>query len=522
MVKSSFSIAFATLLSRVFGLVRVVFEARIIGGGAAASGWFLAFAIPNLFRRIFGEGALGTALVPMLRSELEYNNNVDARNKFGSVLLFISIILAFIVIICGTGAFFLRPCAVSEKNSIFLQILPVIIPYAFFICLVGALSSVLNMLKVFFLPALSALFFNILMIGTLILSMYFIDKNLLRLQLLSFSVVLSGFLQLIFCLYLLKKNQFLPKIKSVFKIDWHFLKELWKLMIPSLIGASALQLSLIFDKSLAFFLNSNALPALTYSDRLIYLPVGVFAVSFGTVSLSYMSESAVKKDFQAMINSMFAGLKVLLLICIPTAFLFFLLAKPIISIICYGGEFAVKELDEVAYAFSFYCWGIPFFAMAKIMSSAFFSMKDMKTPLKISLLAILVNVLLSISLIFPFKQGGIALATAISSALNNFLLLFVLQKQLSIGKEQIRSFVIVSGKIVFSALLAAILLIYVLQQQYLPVFSYGDKVGEFLRIFYCSTIFGGSYLLFCFVFKIKELNSLFVIFRRFKPVDSEV
>ena len=420
----------ATLLSRVLGLFRVILEAGILGGGALASAWQLAFMVPNMFRRFLGEGALGTAMVPMVSHALEKDGRDETRRQLSMIFITLGIVLAGLVVIITGISFLLRLWVVVERGRLALELIPLLMPYAFFMCFVGVISSVLNSVKVFFLPALGALLLNISIIACLLFVAPSLGKDYYAiLQALSYAVLIAGAVQLGLMLLLLHRHKMFPMKMESFRNGSKVVKELFRLTLPGLIGASALQFSLLTDRLIAAFIGDYAVPALTYSDRIVYLPIGIFALSLGAVLLPNMSRAAAKDDFEELFSNLRLALRCLLYLCIPIAVFTVLFRVPLLRLLYMRGAFTEVSLQETAWAMLFYACGIPFFATTKILVPAFYARKDMTTPLKISVLCILVNLVLSLSLMVWLRQGGIALATVIASLLNNFLLLWVLHKR---------------------------------------------------------------------------------------------
>ena len=432
-LKSSVGIGSATMLSRLLGLVRVMLVARVLGGGALASAWYMAFMVPNLFRRLLGEGALGTALVPIMTHSLETHGREETKRAVAIVFIVLSLILGILCIIIASGCLIFQDFPSTERGRLTLQLLPILIPYAFFMCLVGASSAVLNTLRIFFLPALGALSLNIFMIACLwLLCPALSGQPLMQLRYLSFAVLLAGAVQLVYNMIILKKYDLFPSFSaSCLKSRWA-LRELWVLILPGLAGAGAMQISFFADRTLAYFIGDQAVPALVYSDRLVYLPIGVIAVSFGTVLLPSMSKAAELGNNQGIINALLFALRQILFITIPIAVFTIFMGELLLKVIYFGGNFSESDLQETLYALRYYAIGIPFFCTIKACVSAFYSRRDMITPLKISILCIVVNIVLNVILMFPLRQAGIALATVIASLLNNLLLLIVLQKQLEL------------------------------------------------------------------------------------------
>ena len=442
LLKSTSGVALATMSSRILGLLRDILFAAFIGGDTIMSSWILAFTIPNLFRRLLGEGALGTALVPLLTRTLEQKDGKKAAGKnfillvgvLGSFLALISLVTAIVSLI-------VFPFISTERIKLTFQILPIMMPYAIFICLSGIAGAALNSLKKFFLPALTSLILNITLILCLFLLVPIMSSPFTILLSLSIAVLLAGIIQLGVMLLLLHKEGLLQKMRiSQIKQAKNdpFIKDILTLTIPGLIGASALQISFLADRWLACCLGNHAVPALYYSDRIVFLTIGVFAVAMGTVMLPDMSRFASKNDFDGMIKTLILGLRQIFFICIPAAFFTFLFREELIKLLFMRGAFDALALKETAWALAFYSLGIPFFASIKIMLSGFYSRKDMKTPVKISIGCIILNLVLSLVLMWPLRQGGIALATVISSIINNAVLFFLLKRHLkNINLKQI-------------------------------------------------------------------------------------
>ena len=492
-LKSSSSVALATLLSRVLGLFRVILEASVLGGGVLASAWQLAFMVPNMFRRFLGEGALGLAIVPLISHALEKEGRDDTRRYLSIIFLSLGIVLGILIIIISGIAILLRLWVTVNYGQLALQLIPLLMPYAFFMCFVGVVSSILNSVKVFFLPALGALLLNISLIVCLLLIVFnSVNDYHSILQALSYAVLISGAVQLGLMLLLLHHHKMFPlKMKSFHK-GFKILKELFRLTLPGLIGASALQFSLLTDRLIAAFIGPNAVPALGYCDRIIYLPIAVFALSLSSVLLPNMSHAAARNDFEEFFGNLRMALRFLLYFCIPIAIFAVLFRVPLLRLVYMRGAFTEKSLQETAWAMLFYGCGIPFFATTKILLPAFHAHKDMTTPLKISILCILVNLVLSLTLMLWLRQGGIALATVIASLLNNILLLWMLHKKFKAHTLKLKSLLseLFRGIVVGTVLSLLLLMIYPLLLTNLNVSWLPD---DLLSLTVTSIVFCGLY-----------------------------
>ena len=419
--------------------------------------WELAFMVPNLFRRLLGEGALGSALVPLVSYTLQKHGKEQARKDLACIFAALGAVLAVICIVIGIVSMVISEFVETERVKLAFQVLPVVAPYAFFICIIGAMSSVLNSMKIFFLPALAATFLNVSMIACLIWIVPSLSANpRSMLESLGLSVVISGVLELLFILAVLYRVGMMPSFSFAALKNLPVLAELWKMTLPAMLGASALQISLVVDNSIACYINEYAVPSLKYSDRIIYLPIGIFAVSFGSVALASLSRSAASGNIEEMLSSMIFSIRHLLFICIPVTFFIFFFSEPLIRFLFFRGCFNERALHETSYAMMCYSVGIPSFAAIKISIAGFYSRKDMKTPLKVSVLCIVANIVLNLILMWPLKQGGIAIATVITSFMNNFILLYILNKQLrGIPFEKLLNTIFISALAAGSGILVA-------------------------------------------------------------------
>lgn len=504
-MRSSGALALATLASRVLGFFREVLTAMILGGGTLAAAWNLAFILPNMFRRILGEGALGTALVPLISHTIEKEGHEKAREKFSAILFWLTLLLALISVLISLASLIAVPYAKQEHLKLALKAAPLVMPYSIFICTIGVISSLLNSMRVFFIPALASLLLNILMVGCLYFVCPFLTRDMDILNSLSISVLISGILEIILMLWLLKKYEMFPSFRKSNISHFDYIKEIWYLTLPGLFGASVLQISLIADKAIACWISEYAVPALVYSDRLIYLPVGVFAVSFGTVSLTEMSRASARGEIDLMIKHMAFAMKQLLFIAIPVTAFMMVFGHSILELVYMRGAFGEKELTETYNAFKYFVFGIPAFAAAKVSVAAFYARKDMKTTVKISAACITLNIIMNLLLMRSMAQSGIALSTVICSYINNISLLLILKLQL--GNIQMKSILLSILKTLFSSVAAAVAALYiynVCKSAELPVFI----SKELLPLLAASAAFGLVFPAAAFLSRSEEFRDL--------------
>lgn len=429
-LRSSLGSSMAILLSRVLGLVRTLLEAQVLGGNALASIWQTLEMIPNLFRRLLGEGALAQALIPMLSHTEAEKGISEMRRQLAVVLSFLTLLLIVVTIAVSLtglliGNFFPLPDYVKSA----MTFLPMIMPYAIFICLVGVMTAVVNTRKVFFLAFLNAVILNIVLIVLLYLAGKYAQNNASKiLYILISGVLLSGVLQLAMLMYLLKKYGVFPLWQKSEKPAKSICAELYKLALPGVISGGVGQIGLVIDRSIALSLGAYAVPALCYSERLVFLPVGLVAVALGSVLMANMSLAAANKNYAEMVDDMTLGLRYVWFLCAPMAIFLIAYREPVIRLLYMRGEFTAAETAYTASALFYYAMGIPAFCSSKILLPGFYARKDMKTPFVISVVCISLNIPLSIILMFPLKHGGIALATVLVQMLSNVLLLYFLRK----------------------------------------------------------------------------------------------
>ncbi len=426
--KNSRNLMISTFICRILGFFREILTADIIGGGLMMSAWVLASTIANMARRILGEGAVGMALVPLLSATLKQKGKEAAREEFSAVCIFLTLLLSGLCIGATLLILILQHVVTSQVWLLAFRLLPIVMPYMIFICLVGIFSSYCNCFRSYFLPSLTAILQNLLLIAALYLLCSRV-RGFGQLNILAWTVLLSGILEFAFMVFLLKYMGLLPVFKRNIVRNDAVVKRLFAKASYGILGMSALQVSMLCDRVIASWISDYAPAALYNSDRLIYLPVGIFAVAFGTVSLTEMSHMTAEGRYRDMMGTLMLSLRDLLFITVPLVAFMMLFSTPLIRMFFYRGAFDQTALEATEIAFWFYCLGIPAFACLKIFTAGFYASQDMKTPLLVSIGCILLNLILNLLLMSPLEQGGIALATVIASYTNNGILLVMLLKR---------------------------------------------------------------------------------------------
>ena len=415
-----------TFVSRILGLVRDVVIARVFGPGDGADAFFLAFKIPNFLRRLFAEGAFNQAFVPVLseyRSQRSLTQVQELINVvagyLGTVLLLIS---AFVVAAAPWVAYPIAYGFTSDpaKFQLFVDMLRITFPYLFLISMTAFAGAILNSYDRFAVPALTPALLNLSLIASaLILSPYFTQPEIA----LAWGVMIAGISQLLFQLPFLIKMQLLPKPQLTKGHEG--VSRILRLMVPALFGVSVSQINLLLDTVIASFLVSGSVSWLYFSERLMDLPLGIFAVAIATVVLPSLSRRHAERSLEEFAALLDWALRLILLIAIPASLALVLLSQPIIITLFQNDNFDVFDVTQVTMSLQAYTVGLVAFMAIKVFAPGYYARQDTKTPVRIGIVAMLANMALNVLLVFvlDMAHSGLALATSLAAFLNAGLLL---------------------------------------------------------------------------------------------------
>ncbi len=429
--KAAGIVGLATLLSRILGFIRDMVIARYFGAGFSTDAFFVAFRIPNLLRRLFAEGSLSIAFIPVFTEHLKKNGKDEAFQMARSALRLLAVLLVVVIIV----GILLAPIIVHviapgfsnspEKHALTVLLTRIMFPYVFFICLVALCMGILNVLGHFAAPALAPVFLNLAMIA----SVYLISSEMPDpVLVLAFGVLAGGVLQLLLQLPFLVKKGFYFWEKASF---YHpGLKKIGKLMLPAVFGAGVYQVNILVGTLLASFLKEGSISYLYYADRLVQFPLGIFAISTATALMPIISRQAAEKDYASVKETFAYAMRLIFFITLPSMAGLIVLREPIIKILFQRGNFNVEAAQLTAYAVLCYGVGLWAFSAVRIVVSTFYALSDTKTPVKMATISIAVNIMLGISLMWPLGHGGLALATSLASMLNFGMLIRVLKTRL--------------------------------------------------------------------------------------------
>ncbi|WP_058553632.1 murein biosynthesis integral membrane protein MurJ [Thiohalocapsa sp. ML1] len=413
-----------TLLSRVLGFVRDLLIARLFGADAATDAFFVAFKVPNLLRRLFAEGAFAMALVPVLQQYREAGDAAALRGFLdraaGTLALVLFAVTALGVLAAPVLVLAFAPgfLADAETHELAAAMLRLTLPYLFFIGLTAFAGGILNTYERFGVPAFTPVLLNLVLIGCALMLAPRLAEPVMAL---AWGVLLAGVAQLAFQLPFLARLKLLPRLRLGFRDPG--VRRIGRLMGPALFGVSVAQLSLLIDTLLASFLATGSISWLYYSDRLVEFPLGVLGAALGTVILPRLAQrsgSHTRAEFSATLDW---ALRWVLLLGLPASLGLMLLAGPVLASLFLSGAFGPDDVAMARQSLVAYSAGLVGFMAIKVLAPGFYARQDMRTPVRIALVAMLANLVLSLALMFPFGHGGLALATSLAALLNSALLL---------------------------------------------------------------------------------------------------
>lgn len=429
MLIKSLIVSSMTFVSRILGLIRDIVIASFIGAGGAADAFLVAFKIPNFLRRLFAEGAFNQAFVPLLSEYAAKKSQESLRNFIAIVSGNLALILSFVTLVGVLAA----PLLVwifapgfsgdSAKMADTAEFLRFTFPYIWFISLTALSSSILNVRNKFAVPAFTPTLLNLSLIGMAIFLSPYLEKPAMALAL---GVLVAGIAQFVFQLPFVAKEGLLV----LPKIDWQDsgVKRLLKLMLPAIFGVSVSQINLLLDTILASLLQDGSVSWLYYSDRLVELPLGIFAIAIATVILPRLSKNNALEDKQGFLNSLQWGLKLVLLIGFPSMLGLILLANPLLISLFQYGAMTAFDIEMASKSLIAYSFGLLPFMLIKVLATGYFARQDTKAPVKFGIYAMFANMVFNLALIYLLAHIGLALATSLSAWLNAGLLFFGLKK----------------------------------------------------------------------------------------------
>ena len=501
LLSSTSIFSFFTLISRVLGYLRDILIAFFLGASIFADAFFVAFRLPNTFRRLFAEGTFNAAFIPSYTSariENKKKGKKFADNILGSLLLILILIVTIVEIFTPYLVYIIAPGFVENdiKFSLAVELTRITFPFLLFVSLSSFFSGILNSNNKFAAAAAAPIILNVILILSLIIS-YKLDLNFAKQ--LSYGVTLAGTLQLIFLFFVTFKF-YKPTLTFKLKADTK-VKFFFKKLLPSVFSSGVTQINILIGTIIASF-ETGAVSYLYYSVLIYKINLAIAGIAVGTVSLPVLSKTFKEKNLKKLSNIQSKSFELSLLLSIPASFGLVIASEEIVNALFGYGSFSQEDVKLTSDALKYFGYGVPAFALVKILSNFFFARDNTKTPFYISIAIVTVNVIISVSLFSNFGFVIIPIATSISTWFGVLIYIYLLnqKKSLLLKIELITNFF----KILFSTTIMSLILLLALNNYA----SYLDYSYNYKAIYLISIVgFAGIiYLLSCYLLGILRIK----------------
>jgi putative peptidoglycan lipid II flippase len=497
LLSSTSIFSFFTLISRILGYLRDILIAFFLGASIFADAFFVAFRLPNTFRRLFAEGTFNAAFIPSYTSarvESKKKGKKFADDILGSLILILILIVTIVEIFTPYLVYIIAPGFVENdiKFNLAVELTRITFPFLLFVSLSSFFSGILNSHNKFAAAAAAPIILNIILILSLIVS-YKLNLNFVRQ--LSYGVTLAGILQFMFLFFVTLKFY---KPKLIFKLQAdNKVKFFFKKLLPSIFSSGVTQINILIGTIIASF-ETGAVSYLYYADRIYQINLAIAGIAVGTVSLPALSKAFKNKNIKKLSNIQSKSFELSLLLSIPASIGLILASEEIVNALFGYGSFSKEDIKLTAGALKYFGYGVPAFALVKILSNFFFARDNTTTPFYISILMVVINIFISVSL---FSRVGfiiIPIATSIATWVGVlfYIHLLIKKKSLLLNIQLIPNFL----KILISTIIMSIILVLTLN----TFAHYLDYMYKFKAIYLLSIVgFAGIvYLVSCYLFGI--------------------
>ncbi|MCL4557065.1 MAG: murein biosynthesis integral membrane protein MurJ [Deltaproteobacteria bacterium] len=509
--KSAGVVSIMTLVSRILGLARDISFAYFFGAVTSADAFFVAFRIPNLLRRLVGEGAMSSSFVPVFTSYHAKYGDEEAKKVSDITFTYLLIVLVALsvlgVVFSKQLVYLFAPGfdADPKKFGLTVTLNRIMFPFILFISIAALCMGILNSLRRFFVPALSPIILNISIITFILIA----SRGRHAILIVAAGVIVGAVLELVPQLVLMRRKGFMFSLN--FDYTHPALKETLFLFLPMMFGAAVYQLNVFISNVLASFLRTGSISYLYYASRLFEFPQGIFAVSLAIAVLPTMSRDTATSGVSRLKDSLTFSLRLLNFVTIPATAGLIILSRPIIMVLFHRGSFSISDAAAVSSALIFYAIGLWAVALSRVITQAFYAMKDAKTPVVIAVFTVVINLLLSTWLMNGMEYRGLALATSISAYFNIFYLLYALRRK--IGMIGLRA---IAGSFLRACAGSAVMGTIVITGFRGIVLLHAHYSALWLLFMLISAILVGvvSYIMVSYVLKAQELKEAVVFLKR--------
>ena len=505
MLSSTYVFSFFTLISRVLGYLRDILIAIFLGTSVFADAFFVAFRLPNTFRRLFAEGTFNAAFIPSYVSEKLKDKKLGkkfADDVLNTLILILFFIVLLVEIFTPYLIYLIAPGFLEDeyKFNLAVEFTRLTFPFLLFVSLSSFFSGILNSNNKFAAAAAAPIILNIILILTLFISFYF---ELNYAKHLSYGVTLAGIIQLLF-LIAFSKKYYKPSLKFKIRLNQK-VKFFFKKLLPSILSSGVTQINILVGTIIASF-EASAVSYLYYADRIYQINLALAGIAIGTVSLPVLSKAFKKKDISKISKIQNRSLELSLLLSIPASIGLIFASEQIVNALFGYGSFSEDDIKKTSLALKYFAYGVPAFALIKILSNLYFARNNTKTPFYLSILIVSLNIIISLSLFPRFGFIIIPIATSISTWIGVFAYLFLLQRLnfLQIQPYLLKKLII----IIFNTTLMALILLLALDNfSYYLEYTYKFKS---LYLFVIVSFVAVIYLISCYftgLLKIKHFST---------------
>jgi putative peptidoglycan lipid II flippase len=506
LLRSTLAVSAPTVISRIFGYLRDMLQAKFMGTGMGMDAFTIAFLIPNLLRRLTGEGAMTAAFVPVF-TQLKRDETKEKLWKFANTFFFdLTLIMALVTVL---GVVF-APLLVriigwgfgAETGDLTVLLTRLMFPYIFLVSLAALIMAILNSFHRFFVPALTPVLFNLAII---LIAVVFARNTSEPAYVFAAGVLVGGLLQLGFQIPFVWRRGM--RFQLLISFRHPAVRRVGRLMVPGIFGAGIYQINMAISRMIASSLEEGSVSSLYYASRVEELTLGIFAIALSVALLPTLSDLAARKDAEGMKRTLNFSMRAIAFITFPAAIGLVILNRPIIQVLFERGAFDASSTDMTASCLFYFAFGIPFISGVKMLAPAFYSLKDTKTPVIVAFFVTFIYIGCSVWLMDSLRVAGIALALSISSLINYGSLFLLLERK--IGRLRDRETLLSCLKSLLFAMLMGVGI-----WTFFGLFAFSEQPFIHRLLILAVTIVLGvlSYLGLNLLFSRRELRSLRRVF----------
>lgn len=513
LVKAAAVVAVMTLIGRILGLIRDIVSAKTFGTRWQWDAFLYAFMLPNLFRRVVGEGGLTSAFIPVYNEISEKQGKAEAFRFANITITFLAcLLLIFILTVEGLLTLLIQIGFQSEMLMLTLELSRILFPYLLFLSLYAIGMGILNSHRHFWIPSLGSAVLDLIWIAAVLWVPVGLAQDYLgRIRWLSYALLVAGMFHVIMEIPPLWKIGF--RFQWIWNTGYEGLKKVWRLLLPVALSFAVVQINISVDMTLGMIIGPGANSSLWYGNRLMQFPLGIFALAMGTALLPMLAQQIARGEKDASRRTLSFALRGIFFIILPSTVGLIVLRVPIIQMLFERGEFDAVSTARSAAVLLGYTVGLFAFAGQKIMNSGYYAAHDSRTPMKTAMVSLVSNMMLSLILMVPLKEMGLAVATSISGIIQFGQLVYYYPKK--VGEFPFREVMASFVRIMLASLVMGVVCYdsWVLLKWCFPDTSTKIQIIQVLGSMLIAIL---AYAGLCFIFHVPEMKEAWEWFRKRK------